>query len=162
MMLKVHPPPLEDISVPSPHRRSARQASLNDVTVALWPSDNHVFNEWYGTYFWQIRTPFSFTVGPQWAVCLTQSSTGLNLKQIQICLCNLVETRTIDELIYSCWALPQESSRLLYFGIMIAGIMIVVRHSARVSPLVTAPPPLPQNTVIGPDQVGFVSRPFSF
>ena len=33
-------------------------------------------------------------------------------------------------------------------------MIVVVRHSARVSPLVTAPPPLPQNTVIGPDQVG--------
>ena len=43
---------------------------------------------------------------------------------------------------------------MLCVGIMIVGIMIVVRHSARVSPLVTAPPPLPQNTVIGPDQVG--------
>ena len=37
--------------------------------------------------------------------------------------------------------------------LLLLTIINIGRQSARVSPLVTAPAPLPQNTVIGPDQV---------
>ena len=62
--------------------------------------------------------------------------------------CRTPVSRLLDSIIHRFNILNFKIILLLLIIIIIIG-----RQSARVSPLVTAPAPLPQNTVIGPDQV---------
>ena len=69
--------------------------------------------------------------------------------------CRTPVSRLLDSIIHRFKILDFKIivTTIIVVLLLLTIIIIIGRQSARVSPLVTAPAPLPQNTVIGPDQV---------
>ena len=67
--------------------------------------------------------------------------------------CRTPVSRLLDSIIHRFKILNLKIIVTTIIILLLLTIIIIGRQSARVSPLVTAPAPLPQNTVIGPDQV---------
>ena len=69
--------------------------------------------------------------------------------------CRTPVSRLLDSIIHRFKILNFKIivTTIIVLLLLITIIIIIGRQSARVSPLITAPAPLPQNTVIGPDQV---------
>ena len=67
--------------------------------------------------------------------------------------CRTPVSRLLDSIIHRFKILNFKIIVTTIIILLLLTIIIIGRQSARVSPLVTAPAPLPQNTVIGPDQV---------